>query len=117
VAFPYIGVRIPLSHSRCYVPNYRFSTAGAGLSHIVASRPGTHVFEFTLDPTGGGGKGDMVDWFGHMGGAMGLHVTILPSQWYHDPEQSAVADVVADVPLLLHRLQQVYLVHDFGPRE
>jgi hypothetical protein len=59
----------------------------------------------------------MVDWFGHMGGAMGLHVTILPSQWYHDAEQSVVSDVVVDVPLLLHRLQQVYLVHDFGPRE
>jgi len=88
--------------------------------HIIASRPGTHLFEFTLDPDVQGGKGNMVDWFGHMGGAMGLHVTILPSQWHVDsdhPVSTDMRDVMVDVPLLLHRLQQVYLVHDYGPRE
>jgi hypothetical protein len=86
----------------------------------MASRPGTHLFELTLDPTDGAGKGDMVDWFGHMGGAMGLHVTILPSHWHFDadhPVSTDMRDVVVDVPILLHRLQQVYLIHDYGPRE
>jgi hypothetical protein len=94
--------------------------AGAGLVYIIASRPGTHLFEFTLDPDVQGGKGNMVDWFGHMGGAMGLHVTILPSQWHVDadhPVSTEMRDVGVDVPLLLQRLQQVYLVHDYGPRE
>jgi len=51
---------------------------------------------------------------------MGLHVTILPSQWHVDsdhPVSTNMRDVVIDVPLLLHRLQQVYLVYDYGPRE
>ena len=82
----------------------------------MSSRPGTHILEWTVDPEKGAGKGTMVDWYSHLGGAMGLHVTILPSLWHtaaQSPQLQEMRDVVVDVPIMLQQLEQIYIGHDY----